>query len=145
MDANSGDHMNDQKIENQLNLALDATEGEREKSETLNIGYDREERTWELIVKYSGDLQTIMPEDVQVTKLLNEYAILVVPESLIGWLAEIPEIEYIEKPKRLFFARTEGKRASCMTPVQRPPLSLTGRGVLVAVLDSGECVMLLPS
>ena len=129
--------MNDQKIENQLNLALEATEEEREKSVVLNTGYDREERTWELIVKYTGDLGRIASEDIQVTELLNEYAILVVPESLIGWLADIPEIEYIEKPKRLYFARANGKRASCMTPVQRPPLSLTGRGVLVAVLDSG--------
>ncbi len=129
--------MNDQKIENQLNLALEATEEEREKSVVLNTGYDREERTWELIVKYTGDLGRVASEDIQVTRLLNEYAILVVPESLIGWLADIPEIEYIEKPKRLYFARVNGKRASCMTPVQRPPLSLTGRGVLVAVLDSG--------
>ena len=129
--------MNDQKIENQLNLALEATEEEREKSEVLNTGYDREERTWELIVKYTGDLERIASGEIQVTRLLNEYAILVVPESLIGWLAEIPEIEYIEKPKRLYFARTEGKRASCMTSVQRPPLGLTGRGVLVAMLDSG--------
>jgi len=129
--------MNDQKIENQLNLALEATEEERQKSVVLNTGYDREERTWELIVKYTGDLERIASENIQVTRLLNEYAILVVPESLIGWLADIPEIEYIEKPKRLYFARADGKRASCMTPVQRPPLSLTGRGVLVAVLDSG--------
>ncbi|MDE7319389.1 MAG: S8 family serine peptidase [Lachnospiraceae bacterium] len=129
--------MNDQKIENQLNLALEATEEEREKSVVLNTGYDREERTWELIVKYTGDLERIASAGIQVTRLLNEYAILVVPESLIGWLAAIPEIEYIEKPKRLYFARTAGKRASCMTPVQRPPLGLTGRGVLVAMLDSG--------
>ena len=129
--------MHDQPIENQLHLALEATEEEREKSVVLNTGYDREERTWELIVKYTGDLERIASENIQVTRLLNEYAILVVPESLIGRLADIPEIEYIEKPKRLYFARADGKRASCMTPVQRPPLSLTGRGVLVAVLDSG--------
>lgn len=129
--------MNDQKIENQLNLALDATEAEREKSEVLETGYDPQERTWEVIVKYSGSLERIASEALQVTELMNEYAILIVPESLINRLAEIPEIEYIEKPKRLYFARTAGMRASCMTPVRRPPLSLTGRGVLVAMLDSG--------
>lgn len=129
--------MNDQKIENQLNLALEATEREREKSVTLETGYNREDRTWELIVKYTGDLKRLALEGILVTELLNEYAILIVPESRIAWLAEIPEIEYIEKPKRLFFARADGKRASCMTHVQRPPLNLTGRGVLVAVLDSG--------
>ncbi len=129
--------MNDQKIENQLNLSLDATPEEREKSITLETGYDPEEQTWEVIVKYSGNLSRIASEAIQVTELLNEYAILVVRESLLTRLAEIPEIEYIEKPKRLYFARTAGKRASCMTPVQRLPLNLTGRGILVAMLDSG--------
>lgn len=129
--------MNDQKIENQLNLALNATERELEKSPGLETGYDPQERTWEVIVKYSGSLESVIPDSILVTELINEYAILVVPESLINRLAELPEIEYIEKPKRLYFARTQGKRASCMTSVQRPPLDLSGRGVLVAVLDSG--------
>ncbi len=45
-----------QKIENQLNLALSITEEERQKSESLDIGYDLEEKEWEFIVKYSGTL-----------------------------------------------------------------------------------------
>ena len=36
--------MEDQKLENLLNLALDADEAEREKSLELSIGYDREEK-----------------------------------------------------------------------------------------------------
>ena len=68
--------MNDQKIENQLNLALEATEREREKSITLETGYNREDRTWELIVKYTGDLEKLALEGILVTELLNEYAIL---------------------------------------------------------------------
>ena len=36
-----------QKIENQLNLALDITEEERQKSESLDIGYDLEEKEWD--------------------------------------------------------------------------------------------------
>lgn len=129
--------MNDQKIDNQLNLALDATEREREKSISLDTGFDPQERTWEVIVKYSGSLERIASDAVQVTELMNEYAILVVKESLIDRLAAIPEIEYIEKPMRLFFARSAGMRASCITPVRREPFHLTGRGVLVAMLDSG--------
>lgn len=46
--------MDDQKIENLLNLAVDATEEEREKSEALEVGYDPELRTWQVIVRYSG-------------------------------------------------------------------------------------------
>ena len=37
--------MDDQKIENQLNLALEATEEERKKSLVLETGYDPEEKT----------------------------------------------------------------------------------------------------
>lgn len=129
--------MGNQKIEDQLNLALEATERERRKSVALETGYDPQEKTWELIVKYSGNLERIASDAVQVTELSNEYAILVVKESLIEVLAQVPEIEYIEKPRRLFFARTGGKQASCMTQVRKEPLNLTGRGVLVAVLDSG--------
>ncbi|MDO4260578.1 MAG: S8 family peptidase [Eubacteriales bacterium] len=129
--------MNSQKAENELNLALDATEREREKSLGLGTGYDPKERTWELIVKYSGSMEAASRAAIQVTELSNEYAVLVVKESMLEEIAALPQIEYIEKPRRLFFMRAEGMRASCMTPVSRPPLNLTGRGVLVAVLDSG--------
>ena len=47
----------------------------------------------------------------------------------------------MEKPKRLFFAVNQGKSASCMTSVQSQfsPLGmpLTGKGILVACVDSG--------
>ena len=90
--------MDNSKIENMLNLALDATPGERARSLNLDVGFDGEENTWELIVKYSGSLSRLEEEGIRVTELLNEYAVLVVPESGIGRLAEVPEIEYIEKP-----------------------------------------------
>lgn len=131
--------MNDQKAENLLNLALDATEAEREKSEALNIGYNQEEKTWELIVKYNGDLSEItalMPE-IQVIELSNEYAIMTVPESMIELLTGFSQIEYIEKPKRLYFSINKGKSVSCINPLQTGYLGLSGRGVIVAVIDSG--------
>lgn len=129
--------MDNSKIENMLNLALDATPGERARSLNLDVGFDGEENTWELIVKYSGSLSRLEEEGIRVTELLNEYAVLIVPESGIGRLAEIPEIEYIEKPKRLFFSAEQGRTASCVTGVQNARYDLYGDGVLVAVLDSG--------
>ena len=48
--------MDNQKRENLLNLALDATEEERLKSVNLNVGYDPGEKTWELIVRYNLSL-----------------------------------------------------------------------------------------
>lgn len=126
-----------QKIENLLNLALDATAEEREKSLELEVGYQPLEREWDLIIKYSGDLEAVRGIASSVTELLNEYAILTVPESQIEQLTLIPEVEYIEKPKRLFFEAANGKRASCIPQVQTNPLNLSGRGVLTAVIDSG--------
>lgn len=110
--------MDSPKIENMLNLALDATEEERKKSLNLNVGFNQEERTWEVIVKYSGDLSPLTREGLTVVELQNEYAILTVPESLIDRLVQVPEIEYIEKPKRLFFSVNQGRTASCMCAMQ---------------------------
>ncbi len=129
--------MNNPKLENLLNLALDASEQERERSQNLNVGYDNEERTWELIVKYSGDLGFLRDRGIQVVELKNEYAILTVPESKVEELGQIEEIEYVERPKRLYFALNQGKAASCITAVQNERFALYGRGVLVACLDSG--------
>ena len=129
--------MPDQKLENLLNLALDATEEERDKSLELNVGYNPIEREWDLIVKYSGSLDCIRALGARVVEMQNEFAIVTVRESLIDAMSDCPSVEYIEKPKRLFFQIENGKRVSCITPVQNPPLSLSGRGVLVAVIDSG--------
>lgn len=129
--------MTDQKIENLLNLALSATEQEREESLELDVGYDKEERNWEVIVKYSGNLDAVRAIGIQVVELYNEFAILTVREELLERLAEFPQIEYIEKPKRLFFQVANGRRVSCVPPVQNPPFSLFGSGILVAVIDSG--------
>ena len=133
--------MTDQKLENMLNLALDATEAEREKSLQLNVGYDSLESQWEVIVKYSGNLGEVLGDEIPIVELLNGFAILTVPQSLIEGLTDYPQIEFIEKPKRLFFAVNQGKSASCMTSVQSQfsPLGmpLTGKGILVACVDSG--------
>lgn len=126
-----------QKAENLLNLALDATKEEREKSLELEVGYQPADQEWDLIIKYSGNLEAVREIASSVTELSNEYAILTVSESRIEQLAQIPEIEYIEKPKRLFFEVANGKRVSCILPVQTAPLNLYGAGILTAVIDSG--------
>ena len=126
-----------QKAENLLNLALDATKEEREKSLELEVGYQPADQEWDLIIKYSGNLGAVREIASSVTELSNEYAILTVSESRIEQLAQIPEIEYIEKPKRLFFEVANGKRVSCILPVQTAPLNLYGAGILTAVIDSG--------
>lgn len=46
----------DEKFENQLNLALDLSEEERERSKDLDAGYDKETDQWEIIFCYAGTL-----------------------------------------------------------------------------------------
>ena len=57
--------------------------------------------------------------------------------------ADVIEIEYIEKPKRLFFSVNQGKAASCITGVQNARYDLFGDGILIACLDSGEPVIIM--
>jgi subtilisin family serine protease len=139
--------MNNEKLENLLNLALDATPMEREKSLELNVGYDPADSAWQVIVKSSGGLTRLQEKypDMTVESLLNGYAILTLPASLLETVAAEPEIEYVEKPKRLFFAVAQGRSVSCITPLQMVQNAgtsyarddLYGAGVLVAVIDSG--------
>lgn len=130
--------MDNAKIENELNLALDVSEAERAKTSNLNVGYTPETDLWELIVKYSGSLDRIREElQISAVELASQYAILTIPEYLIGRLSDYEEIEYIEKPKRLFFEVNEGRTASCINPLQTGNFNLFGEGVLVAIIDSG--------
>ncbi|MBO5293387.1 MAG: S8 family serine peptidase [Lachnospiraceae bacterium] len=129
--------MENQKLENLLNLALSATPQEREKSEELNVGYEGNGNMWELIVKYHGDISRVGNEVVQVEPLLAGYAIVTIREDLIEAFAALEEVEYIEKPKRLFFSIAEAKRASCIPEVTKREPYLTGRGVVVGIIDSG--------
>lgn len=130
---------NNPKRENLLNLALDATDRELEQSPSLQIGYDQTGRIWELIIRYSAGLDELRQElpQISIVKLLNGYAVATVPQQLMDTFTDRTEIEYIEKPKRLFFAVDQGIRASCINSVQSSFLRLSGKGVLCGIADSG--------
>ena len=80
-----------------------ATESEMQKSQVLNIGYTPDARTWELIVKYHGPLERLESDVIHIEPLLNGYAIATVREDFIDAFADLDEVEYVEKPKRLYF------------------------------------------
>lgn len=132
-----------QKIENVLALALQTPEPVREKSLNLNVGFTEEARTWELIVKYNGALKEavsglpVTSEELIVEELIAGYGLLTVPEDLVDTVSRLPQIEYVEKPKRLFFSMADGKEVSCVLPVTKRQPFLSGKGILLAVIDSG--------
>ncbi len=150
--------MSNAKIENLLNLALDANNNEREKSGNLGVGYIPASNTWEVIIRYvrNGleqvkDLLLMYGYETlisNITVLSNSYAVLILPEVLVGVAAEMDGIIYMEQPKRLFFAANQAKRVSCITVLQQTGtatpgempedvLNLTGKNCLVAIIDSG--------
>ena len=128
-----------QKIETLFRAALNASPDEREKSSDLAIGFNASEDTWEVIVKHTGNLNSLRQKypSILITELLNNYGILTLPESLIDSVVSEDTITYMEKPKQLFFEVNDGKRASCITPLQTRAPELSGRGILLGIIDSG--------
>ena len=129
--------MPDQKIDNLLNLAMDATPQERRKSGNLNVGYDPTTRLWDVIIKYSGPESGLAGNGIQVVPLLGGYAVVTLPESEIDKYSHRAQVEFVEKPKRLYFELFQAKGASCIRTVQTGRNGLTGKGILTGVVDSG--------
>lgn len=137
-EAEFGGYMPSGKLDNQLNLALEVPNAVREKTASLDVGYTPETNEWELIVKYTGSLNRVREElGISAVELINNYAILTVPEYLINRLSNYEEIEFIEKPRRLFYEVNQGRTASCINPLQTGNFNLFGEGVIVAIIDSG--------
>ena len=80
----------DPKLENLLNLALDATQEELRKSGDLKTGYDPEDNVWELIIKYQGSLDELKEQipRIRVIPLLRGYAVLYVEQQYVERVAE---------------------------------------------------------
>lgn len=112
-------------------------------SPDLSAGFDEEDNSWTLIIKYQGSSEAL--KEYSPTFLLGEYAILKIPENLMDDIANLEEVIYIEKPKNLSFTVLEGRRTSCVSELQNPisvsrsssSLSLYGNGCLVGIIDSG--------
>ena len=96
-----------------------------------------------IIVKYYGDIESILSEypDTRVSILFNQFAIVDIPENYIDELLERDGIEYIERSRDLYFNVNTGRGVSCINSVQVQNsidgLNLTGKGVLVGIIDSG--------
>lgn len=130
--------MEREKISPELGIAIGITENQREKSLDLEVGYSELFDEWELIVRYTGSLEKIREElGIVIEELLGGYAVIRIPQYLIGRLSEYPQIDYIEKPKNLLIEEMEGIRKSCIARVRLPDYNLSGIGTLISVPDSG--------
>ncbi len=161
-----------QKIENLLNVSLEATRNELENSESLSTGFNWRDDTWEIIIKYSGTLDNIKEKyNVYIRELLYNYAIIVTDKETIERISQETNIDYIEKPKSIYFQLERAKSAACVNNVlgdrnisNRDIINentdsrstdngdtyneniyngtyLNGKGVIVAVIDTGIDVL----
>ena len=96
-------------------------------------------QTFEVIVKYSGDISRLMYQLGVETEILNEqYAIITLERGQLPLLYDYPQIEYIELPKIVAYTLSQSLASACITPVHaRSGLRLLGNGTLVAIIDSG--------
>lgn len=129
--------MNNPKADAALNLSLSLPESLHEKSTSLSAVLTGS--VWEILVLASQDLSFLakLYPQIEVSMLLENFALLRLPPSLIPTISALPQILYIEMPHYISFEILSGKRSSCITQVTLPPLSLTGNGVLVGFVDSG--------
>ena len=108
--------MEDQKLENLLNLALSVPEDMRARSQELEIGYHKEDQTWELIVKYSGSLEPLREMGILTEEMHNEYAVLTVPEGMIETVSRLPQIESVSYTHLDVYKRQDiqgGRKIKC--------------------------------
>ncbi len=135
--------MASQKLENLLNLSLEAAPQQREQSLELPVGVV--EDRWELIIKYHGDLREALrragfPALLRTEYLLPGYAIMTAGREEIERLSLLPEIDYVEKPKALYEGEIsigQGKLFSCVQEVTDREPYLSGQGTLIGIPDSG--------
>lgn len=130
--------MQSQKLDAELNLALSLSFKERERSGALLVGFEPISRSWDLIVRYIGDISFLEQQyGAVITYLLGGYAIINIAEYYIDQLVIHDEIIYVEKPNNIYVNVRTGIQVSCINRVQVGAAALTGSGVIVAIIDSG--------
>lgn len=142
-----------QKLDFAFSYALNIQENRDLLSGSPKAGYDETEDRWRVIIKYYGDLDTILSgiRGVAYTGLFNNYAVVSVPASELDALADTQGIVYVEKPKEVYYNVNNGRAVSCINSVQEGSgitggeTGLKGNGVLIAIIDSGERVIILLS
>lgn len=113
---------------------------------TLEYG---ENAVFELIVKYSGDILVVAKnEKITVEVLNNSFAIFTLSIGKMKNLVNYRQIDYVEIPKRLLISSMttpggtsifdEYYQEDHICPIANmEQIHLTGKGVLVAILDTG--------
>lgn len=128
-----------EKINPELELALDVASYKPLSS--LYIGYEPIDDSWNLIIRYSGDISDLAQRILnKCIYLLGGFAIINIYTSDIGALIDDSRILYVDKADFYSYGEYDisyEKYSACITRAFENEYGLTGKGVYVGIIDSG--------
>lgn len=133
-----------QKLNPALALSLSLDDTKRMESPWLRSGFSPDINTWKLILFYNGSLEEIQKEiPFSFIPLLGKFAILFIQEKYLPAFLAYPQVLYVELSRPIYENALTGIASSCLpdyniiTGRNVNETTLTGKGTVIAILDSG--------
>lgn len=133
-----------QKLNPALALSLSLDDTKRMESPWLRSGFSPDINTWKLILFYNGSLEEIQKEiPFSFIPLLGNFAILFIQEQYLPAFLAYPQVLYVELSRPIYENALTGIASSCLpdyniiTGRNVNETTLTGKGTVIAILDSG--------
>lgn len=133
-----------QKLNPELALSLSLDDTKRMESLWLRSGFSPDTNIWKLILFYNGSLEEIQKEiPFSFIPLLGNFAILFIQEKYLPAFLTYPQVLYVELSRPIYENALTGIASSCLpdyniiTGRNVNETTLTGKGTVIAILDSG--------
>ena len=133
-----------QKLNPALALSLSLDDTKRMESPWHRSGFSPDINTWKLILIYNGSLEEIQKEiPFSFIPLLGNFAILFIQEKYLPAFLAYPQVLYVELSRPIYENALTGIASSCLpdyniiTGRNVNETTLTGKGTVIAILDSG--------
>ena len=133
-----------QKLNPALALSLSLDDTKRMESPWLRSGFSPDINTWKLILFYNGSLEEIQKEiPFSFIPLLGKVAILFIQEKYLPAFLAYPQVLYVELSRPIYENALTGIASSCLPDYNIITVrivnetTLTGKGTVIAILDSG--------
>lgn len=121
-----------------LQAALIVDEAIRKKNKELNAGIDDKTNTWELIIRYIGEISIVAQELLfEYVELLGGFYIIWINEKDIYSLLKYKGILYIDKTSILQLQEYDRRLCNNVCTLNNGQIKRNGKGVYIAVIDSG--------
>lgn len=133
---------NYEKMSSELIMSLSIDSNERNDSPELVVGFNSSLLLWELVIRYIGDIERLSNQiGFSYIKLYGNFAIINILQEKIESLTYSSEVIYIDKPKSMYFEnaifKLNNQGSICAYDLNDSDVILTGKDVIVAVLDTG--------